>query len=556
MAIIIKNNAMAANSLHTLAKNESALAKDLKKASSGMKINGAGDGASEYSIAHKLAVMERSLAQDIDNAKTGRKLVAVAEGGIQEIVNNLREMKAMALNSANGHNSDLDRATLQKEFSSRMDTITDIAATTNYNGRLLLNGDYYAPGDRMESKVTEVVTTKTIHVGPPSVTTTPSVVNGKTIYTIRQDNALTDLAANFTPVGGTTVGSITARDTAQTVCTGYTLTNASGADSAYSNNISVKLDFSGAKVAGGGAITYPDSFAQQGFTILCSGCNQFVNIRFDASTTASKYIASMPSAQNSYSNDHEYVIGIQNVTNASDLEEAVFFGIAHATGKPTNSVDPDTATSVTIDTRHNVRIAKNAVGAGYVLLKDSSPSLGIYDKGTYLGTTTDLATPGLTAGTVVINTGEDKTITNTSYVTTEELVHDPGNPLIIHTGTKSSQQMRVYINSMHPIAMGINQAAVTPWEKALAALGLLDHALNYALDENTRMGAYQTRLVETQENLVTENTNTMAAKSVIQDADMAKTITEFTKHNVLTQTAQLMLAQANQSSSSVLSLLK
>ena len=555
MAMIIKNNAMAANSLHILSKNESALAKDLKKASSGMKINGAGDGASEYSIAHKLAVMESSLAQDIDNVKTGGKLVAVAEGGIQEIVNNLREMKAMALNSANGHNTDLDRATLQKEFSSRMDTVTDIAATTNYNGRLLLNGDYYAPVDRMESKVTEIVTTKAIHVGPPSITTTPSVVNGKTVYTIRQDNALRDLAANFTPVGRTRVGNIIACDTAHTVCTGYMMTNDSVTDSVYSNNISVKLDFSGAKAAGG-AITYPDSFDQQGFTILCSGCNQFINIRFDASITGSKYISSMPSAQNSYSSDHEYVIGIQNVTNASELEDAVFSGIANAAGKPTDPMKPDTATSVTIDTWHNVCIAKNAVGTGYVLLKDSYPSLGIYDKGTYLGTTTDLATSGITEGTTAINAGETKTITNTSYVTTEELVHDPGNPLIIHTGTKSSQNMRVYINSMHPIAMGLNQAAVTPWEKALAALGLLDHALDYALDENTRMGAYQTKLLETQENLVTENTNTTAAKSTIQDADIAKTITELTKHNVLTQAAQLMLAQANQSASSVLSLLK
>ena len=67
---------------------------------------------------------------------------AFPEGGIQEIVNNLRTMKEMAINAANDHNTDLDRGTIEKEFASRKQTITDIAASTNYNGKLLLTGDY------------------------------------------------------------------------------------------------------------------------------------------------------------------------------------------------------------------------------------------------------------------------------------------------------------------------------------------------------------------------------------------------------------------------------
>ena len=48
----------------------------------------------------------------------------------------------MAINAANDHNTDADRATLQKEFSQRMEQIDDIAATTNYNGKILLDGRY------------------------------------------------------------------------------------------------------------------------------------------------------------------------------------------------------------------------------------------------------------------------------------------------------------------------------------------------------------------------------------------------------------------------------
>lgn len=545
MAMVVKNNAAAIKSLNILDKNAKQLAKSLQQASSGMRINSAGDGASEYSIARKLEVTERSLSQDIDNAKTGGMLTATAEGGIQEIINNLREMKAMALNSANGHNTDSDRATLQKEFSSRIDTITDIAATTNYNGRLLLNGDYSEPVERMEDVATPVTSTKTVHIGPPSVTVLSGTdATGRTVYTIQQDNAVQNLTAAFSP--GNTATSVSsnviAGNTAGTVCRGF------------SGGTSVDIDFSGVTLKGASVTNYPNDLDKQGFTILCGACDQFVNITFDASKTSSSYVQEMTKG----TNDHEYIIGIQGVKNQSDLETALFQGILNAVGKPTESNHPDTATDVLIDPRHSVRIAANSTGTGYVLLKDSSPALCLYDAGTFLAQTT--STPGTggvpSLGTITVNTGYDTTVTSVSYLHSQELVTSPGNPLIIHTGTKASQHMVVYINSMHPIAMGINQAAVTPWEKALEALGLLDHALEYALNENTRMGAYQDKLLETQENLVTANANTTAAMSTIQDADMAKTITDFTKNNVLTQSAQLMLAQANQSASSVLDLLK
>ena len=127
----IMNNSAAIAALGELRKNDTSLGKQLKKVSSGMKINGAGDGAAEYAISEKMRVRTRSLDQDIDNVQTGKNLVRTAEGGIQEIVNNLPDMKAMAINSANDHNTDLDRATLDKEFQQRIEEIDDIANTTN-----------------------------------------------------------------------------------------------------------------------------------------------------------------------------------------------------------------------------------------------------------------------------------------------------------------------------------------------------------------------------------------------------------------------------------------
>ena len=134
------------------------------------------------------------------------------------------------------------------------------------------------------------------------------------------------------------------------------------------------------------------------------------------------------------------------------------------------------------------------------------------------------------------------------YLVGGNAVHDAGYPLIIHTGTKASQQLRVFINDMRSKALGLTDVAVVPREKAVAALDQLDHAVN--------MGAYQARLGFTRSNLVTASENTQASESVIRDADMARAMTGLTKSNVLAQSAQAMLAQANQSSSSVLSLLQ
>ncbi len=142
MSMNIRNNNAANMVLGEWRKNDSKLAKDLKRASSGTRVTGAGDDAASYSISEKMKTMIRSLGQDIDNAKKGIDLVKTAEDGIDNIVDQLRTLKALAINSANDHNAETDRATLQKEFNRRIEEINDIAGETNYNGKILLDGRY------------------------------------------------------------------------------------------------------------------------------------------------------------------------------------------------------------------------------------------------------------------------------------------------------------------------------------------------------------------------------------------------------------------------------
>ena len=473
MSMVIYNNMGAIKTLNTLNKNTTQLSKDLQKVSSGMRINGAGDGASEYAIGKRMDVMVRALGQDIDNAKTGRDLVKTAEGGIQNIIENLRDMKAMAINSANDTNTDVDRETIQKDFSARMQEIADIAATTNYNGRLLLNGDYYEPR---------------IGIGQ----TSQAGNDGK----INKDNTVTGLFQNMPVVTMSKSGQA-----------GW----ANGLP-AYKGqqNAQIPLDFTNTTAA-----TVAD-MDQQGFVLLCtsSGCPAYCGFKFDASLPAGTGLKTGGTARPTY------VVGIEGVDSFDALAKALYDGVQAAEG--------GSGDAISLPTSHAPTLSRN--GDKY------SISYG-FDVYIYEGEAGDPDNPVQ------------------PKPTTYE-VNEPGNPLIIHTGTKSNQHLRVFINSMHPIAMGLNRASVNPREKAIAALGIVDKAIDYALNEVTRMGAYQDRLDETEETLVNQNENTQAAESTLCDANMAKEMTNYTKNGVLTQAAQSMLAQSNQQSSGILDLLK
>ena len=135
------------------------------------------------------------------------------------------------------------------------------------------------------------------------------------------------------------------------------------------------------------------------------------------------------------------------------------------------------------------------------------------------------------------------------------------NSINLQVGTKSNQAIKVGLTDMRAEALGLQAKDgttlnISTKEYANAAINVLDSAVQKALDQQTTIGAVQSRLEYTSSNLTTASENVQASESTIRDADMAKEMTNYTKNNVLMQAAQAMLSQANQSSSSVLSLLQ
>ena len=135
------------------------------------------------------------------------------------------------------------------------------------------------------------------------------------------------------------------------------------------------------------------------------------------------------------------------------------------------------------------------------------------------------------------------------------------NSIVLQVGTKANQAIKVGLTDMRAQALGLQSSSgatlkIGTKEQANAAINVLDSAVQKALDQQTTIGSIESRLEYTSSNLTTASENVQSSESTIRDADMAKEMTEYTKNNVLLQAAQSMLSQANQNSSSVLSLLK
>ena len=132
----------------------------------------------------------------------------------------------------------------------------------------------------------------------------------------------------------------------------------------------------------------------------------------------------------------------------------------------------------------------------------------------------------------------------------------------LHIGANMDQRTQVYIGSMRAAALGLRAVGTeeimtleSP-DEANRAIGTLDEAIKKINKQRADLGAYQNRLEKTVVGLDIGAENLQASESRIRDTDMAKEMVDFTKNQVLSQAGTAMLAQANQSSQNVLSLLQ
>ena len=442
MAMVVKNNMSAINTLNILNRNQSALAKSLQKVSSGMKINNAGDGPSAYAISERMRVQIRSLEQDNQNTQNGNSMMKTAEGAVSSTVELLKTLKEKAINAANDTNTDEDRQIIQKEINQLVDQIDDNALVT-YNGKYLVDGS-------------------------------------KNMKGVASCTALTNTSLQTNTAWGSFLTELKTRS-------GDNLNIQS------TDNITVSYVREGK--------TYTTTFTAGSGTTLANVLSK--SVVYGTDTKA-----------------------------GTDFVSGIFSG---------NSIGLDKTGNTIYTADNKSALTMSAVGAG-TTYQVASFTIAVSDKNGVLRKTANNFLDAFKETRRAENASENNTLT-------------------LHTGTRANQAIKVSMTDMRSLALGLkgengDVISVVSQERANAAINAIETALQKALDEQTSIGAVQTRLAYTSQNLTVSAENVQNSESTIRDADLAKEMTEYTKNNVLLQAAQSMLAQANQNSSAILSLLQ
>ena len=153
-------------------------------------------------------------------------------------------------------------------------------------------------------------------------------------------------------------------------------------------------------------------------------------------------------------------------------------------------------------------------------------------------------------------TSEIDRIATTTQFNTQNLLDGNFKGKNLQVGALSGQAIKISIASMKAADIGIKSVAVDSFGAAGATMTKVQGAISKVSAQRSALGALQNRLEHTIANLDNVSENTSSAESRIRDTDMAEEMVEYSKNNILAQAGQSMLAQANQSTQGVLSLLQ
>ena len=153
-------------------------------------------------------------------------------------------------------------------------------------------------------------------------------------------------------------------------------------------------------------------------------------------------------------------------------------------------------------------------------------------------------------------TSEIDRIKDTTQFNTQNLLNGDFQDRKLHVGALKDQVIEISIKNMDADSIGVSGLDVTEQSSAEDAIEKVQQGISSVSQQRSELGAIQNRLEHTVANLNNVSENTQAAESRIRDTDVPTEMVSFSKNNILAQAGQAMLAQANQSTQGVLSLLR
>jgi flagellin len=561
----------AQNSLRTTSLNQTTA---MERLSSGIRINSAKDDAAGLAISTRMTANIRGLNAAIRNANDGISLTQTAEGSLASIGDNLQRIRELAVQSANTGNNDSDRGALNTEARQLISEIDRIANNSQYNGIKLLDGSFQnqslqvgAGNDANDRIAISIGSAKVSALGIGSNSSYSKVLTPGTVVPTTA-LALGDLSINNTQIGASASDGISYRN-----ADGSALAKAAAINAA-SGLTSVTATVGQTTVAG---------VAPTGSTNAIAAGEVFINGvdigqigvavgPVDRGTQVSAAI-NAKSSQTGVTAVADKATGVVTLT-ASDGRNITVS--ATATGGARSGLS-STYTSTVVSAAAGTIAAGTLVING-VSIGDVSDGATATAQATLMATAINALTTstGVSASaadgilTLNVSSGEARGIeisgtgpaqfgmtARNSTTTAAIQLSTQGDKGIVLGGASGMLSTGQTQTGYSPsVLMSTGGVDLSTANGSQAALTVLDKAINTITDSRASMGAYQNRLTASVANLEITSMNLQASRSRILDTDYAKETTNLAKSQIIQQAATAMLAQANQSSQSVLALLK
>ena len=501
MSMVINTNTASLIAQAAQAKTNNAMETAMERLSTGKRINSASDDAAGMAMASRVESQIRGLTMAVRNAGDASSLIDTAEAAMAEQANMLQRMRELAIQSSNGTNSVADRLAIQDEVSQLRSELDRISTTTSWAGNKLLDGSFTTKKFQVGSGAAETVSISITAQGSTNI----GVHRSDTIGTaaLVTDSASDKTVTDFDVLGkdGAAEAAFAAGSSAKTIAAAVNTDSSQTGVTASAVTIArISLD-----AVPSGLVT---------FNINGGGTKTAISQTVTSNTDLTSLKDAINAAAGStgvtadfYGTDKSYL-----VLTEADGDDILLENFS------------DTGTATNLDVSYGNFDGTSFASATSVVSAASGANDALVSGVVRMESTQAFTISGQEAGGSAISAAA------TGYL---------GN-----SATASSSPTNV---------SGIN---VSTEAGARSAISVLDGAIEAVNETRSELGATANRLEYTINNLTSMVTNAGASKSRIEDADFAVETSNLTKAQILSQAATAMLAQANASKQSVLSLLQ
>jgi len=506
MSLVLNTNIASLNAQNNLTGSQAQLSQSLERLSSGLRINSAADDAAGLAISQQFTTQINGTNQAVNNANDAVSETQTAGGALNTIVNNLQAIRTLAVESANGSNSDSDRQALDAQVQQQISEITQIAQQTSFNGLSVLNGS-----------------------------------SGVTTYQVGA-NVGNTISINLTQgVGATQIGQVaTSSATVGTAALTGNLTLAVGTAAPVTIGASVAGALPGQ--------TDGSAFAKA----------QAINSANISGLTASAVTSVTEAA--AFSPIVAPTAGTGNTVQATATTYAlsingvnIYAGSGNVAVGTTLSVN-DVANQINLFSSQDGNVTASVAGGKLTLTAADGSDIDVVQKVT-AGTIATGGTGDVAGSGSGIDTSISGGATGTGKVNSGSLTLEANSNIAV-AGTDAGGAIGQAAGS---ISLGTSTLAnqnVLTVAGANATIQAVDSALQTVSGFQSQLGAIQNRFTAAVGNLQSTAQNLTQSRSTIQDADFAAETANLTQAQVLEQAGISVLAQANQQPQLILKLLQ